>query len=78
MTNERAIQDQLTQVELHLGRGQTGEAGILLLQWKNHASQDTADALFALVQSNLRNPAREAGIQFGELCERIVELEVLS
>jgi hypothetical protein len=37
-----------------------GETGILLLQWKNHASRDTADALFALVQANLRNPAREA------------------
>jgi hypothetical protein len=37
-----------------------GETGILLLQWKNRASQDTADALFAMVQANLRNPAREA------------------
>ena len=37
-----------------------GEAGILLLQWTNRASQDVADALFALVQGNLRNPAREA------------------
>jgi len=37
-----------------------GDAGVLLLQWKHHASPDTADALFALVQGNLHNPAREA------------------
>ena len=37
-----------------------GDAGVLLLQWKNHPSPDTADALFALVQGNLHNKAREA------------------
>ena len=37
-----------------------GESGVLLLQWKHSRAQATADALFALVQGNLRNPAREA------------------
>lgn len=37
-----------------------GDAGVLLLQWKNHPSPDTADALFALVRGNLHNKAREA------------------
>jgi len=37
-----------------------GDAGILLLQWKLKREPALADALCASVQSNLRNPAREA------------------
>jgi len=37
-----------------------GESGVLLLQWSQHPSAATADALFELVHGNLRNPAREA------------------
>ena len=36
------------------------DAGILLLQWKLKREAALADALYASVESNLRNPAREA------------------
>ena len=37
-----------------------GDAGILLTQWKLKREPALADALYASVESNLRNPAREA------------------
>jgi hypothetical protein len=37
-----------------------GDAGILLLQWKLRREAALADALYAIIESNLRNPAREA------------------
>ena len=37
-----------------------GDAGILLLQWKLRHEATLADALYAVIESNLRNPAREA------------------
>jgi hypothetical protein len=36
------------------------DAGILLLQWKLRREAALADALYAIIESNLRNPAREA------------------
>jgi len=36
------------------------DAGILLMQWKLRREAALADALYAVVESNLRNPAREA------------------
>ncbi len=36
------------------------DAGILLLQWKLRREEALADALHAVIESNLRNPAREA------------------
>ena len=37
-----------------------GESGVLLMQWAQFAAPATADALFAHVRGNLRNPTREA------------------
>jgi len=36
------------------------DAGILLLQWRLHREAALAEALFAVIESNLHNPAREA------------------
>ena len=36
------------------------DAGILLLQWKRLGGDARADALYAIVEGNLRNPARES------------------